>query len=497
MSAIFKFSGRVFYWILSFFLLFVCSFVGFQYRREHLYKVEILNTRLQDFNVSLAQALAKGVAPADFIEDHGLENIRVTILDATGIPSYDSEVGDVALMSDHSERREVEQALSEGSGYDIKRTSETLGKPYFYAASMFENAEGERFVVRSSLPYDLTLLRILSADNGFLWFALILTVVLMSLCYVYVRKLGRNVEQLRIFSEKAERNEDLSGVSFGFADSDLGEISQNIVRLYTQLQNSEDDKARLKRQLTQNIAHELKTPVSSIHAYLETITEDPDMDEATKASFLQRCYAQSTRLSNLLQDISLLTRMDEAVTSFESTPVNVHDLVDGIMLDVALQLEEKHMVMLNLTASNVVVSGDQALLYSIFRNLTDNSIAYAGDGSTITVRHLGDEPAVFHDDASNGGYASAPSATSVASRGDGMLCRFVFADNGVGVPAKHLPLLFERFYRVDKGRSRKLGGTGLGLAIVKNAILLHGGTIQASISPDTGGLEFSFTLKKA
>lgn len=478
MSALFRFTGRIFYWILSFFLLFVCCFVGFQYHRERVYRVEILNTRLQDFNASMADACFEGDSPETHFLEHGFENLRVTVLDVHGRPLYDSDVDNVTAMTDHSTRKEVELALECGSGYDIKRTSATLGKPYFYSASLFESPDGEKIIVRSALPYDLSLVRMLSADNGFLWFALSLTAVLMVLCYVYASKLGKNVEQLRIFSEKAEKNEDMSGASFSFADSDLGEISQNIVRLYTQLQNSEDDKTRLKRQLTQNIAHELKTPVSSIHAYLETITADPDMDEGTKEEFLRRCFAQSTRLSNLLQDISLLTRMDEAESSFEAAPVNIHDLVEGIMLDVALQLEERNMVMLNLMGSDVVVEGDQALLYSVFRNLTDNSIAYAGDGSTITVRYLGDVP-------------------STASSQGSVFSRFVFADNGVGVPAKHLPLLFERFYRVDKGRSRKLGGTGLGLAIVKNAVLLHGGTISASISPETGGLEFFFTLPKA
>ena len=115
----------------------------------------------------------------------------------------------------------------------------------------------------------------------------------------------------------------------------------------------------------------------------------------------------------------------------------------------------------------LVVKGNPSMIYSIFRNLTDNAISYAGDGVTITL----------------------------SAREDNAKWHFTFSDNGVGVPHEHLDRLFERFYRVDKGRSRKLGGTGLGLAIVKNAVLLHGGTISAANNMD-GGLRFEFSINK-
>ena len=113
------------------------------------------------------------------------------------------------------------------------------------------------------------------------------------------------------------------------------------------------------------------------------------------------------------------------------------------------------------------MKGNRSLLYSIFRNLTDNALAYAGEGTTI----------------------------SLSANEQGNKWHFIFSDNGQGVPPEHLARLFERFYRVDKGRSRKMGGTGLGLAIVKNAVLLHGGTIRVSNLPE-GGLKFEFTIKK-
>jgi signal transduction histidine kinase len=234
------------------------------------------------------------------------------------------------------------------------------------------------------------------------------------------------------------------------------------------LKESEDDKTRLKRQLTENIAHELKTPVSSIQGYLETIVNEPDLDSETKNRFIRRVYAQSQRLASLLEDISILNKLDDAPHTYESTEVNIAALLQLIQADTAPQLSSKNITYRALVDNDVIVRGNRSLLYSAFRNLTDNSIAYAGEGVTITIRMTEET-----EDA----YA------------------FSFSDNGVGVPSEHLPRLFERFYRVDKGRSRKLGGTGLGLAIVKNAVLLHHGTISASIT-QTGGLEFDFIIAK-
>lgn len=246
-------------------------------------------------------------------------------------------------------------------------------------------------------------------------------------------------------------------------------LEEGRMSMYDQLQNAEEDKNRLKRQLTQNVAHELKTPVSSIQGYLETIVSDPGMDEEVKNHFIQRCFIQSQRLSSLLQDISTLNKLDDAPGSYEREPVNILTLFNMILSDVAQKLKEKNITVRTLIGPEVVVTGSHSLLYSIFRNLTDNAIAYAGEGVTVTVQVLSEDENYY---------------------------TFSFADNGVGVAAEHLPHLFERFYRVDKGRSRKMGGTGLGLAIVKNAVLLHHGSISVRLA-QTGGLEFIFSLPKA
>ena len=230
----------------------------------------------------------------------------------------------------------------------------------------------------------------------------------------------------------------------------------------------QEEQVRLKRQLTQNIAHELKTPVSSIQGYLETIVNNDNISREKMNTFLERCYAQSNRLSRLLCDISVLTRMDEAANMIDMERVDISVLVGNIINEVALELEEKHITIVDSLKKGIQIKGNYSLLYSIFRNLMDNAIAYAGTNIQININCFREDENFYY---------------------------FSFSDTGVGVPAEHLNRLFERFYRVDKGRSRKLGGTGLGLAIVKNAVIIHGGNISAK-SSQSGGLEFVFTLGK-
>ena len=224
---------------------------------------------------------------------------------------------------------------------------------------------------------------------------------------------------------------------------------------------------RMRRELTQNIAHELKTPVASILGYTETILDNPAIDDNTRRQFMVRTHAQAQRLTALLQDISTLNRMDYAKEMIQKERVDVSLLFADIVQETALALQARQMTLRNCLPQGIIVRGNASLLYSVFRNLVDNAINYAGQGTTIEV--------------------------TAAEQADAW--QFTFRDNGIGIPASHLPRLFERFYRLDKGRSRDMGGTGLGLAIVKNAVLLHGGTITVA-SPATGGLRFDFTLQK-
>lgn len=466
---------RLFVSLLTLFVAFLACCTVFQYIRERQFRIDLLDERLRIFNAQLGEALRRGQSPDDFIAGRRdvFEQVRVTIIDSTGRVRYDS-VDPAEAVSDHSHRHEVTEALRTGCGCTLRRLPE--GGYCFYSASLIDGQ-----VIRSALSFELPLSDVLRADRHFLVFMLVVAVAMSLAAYFFTRRLGGNITRLRRFAMRADRGEPI-GEPEPFAADELGEISDHIVRLYSQLQNTKDElmrehakvqheqeeKIRIKRQLTDNINHELKTPVSAIRGYLETIIDNPNLPPATIRSFVEKCRAQSERLALLLQDVTTLNRMDDAAPAIARTEVDLSEVVREIIAEVALRPPLNRMrIECDFLDRQLPMEGNRQLLHSIFGNLTDNAIAHSC-GRDIRISLTGQT-----DDA----YA------------------FSFADNGVGVEPEHLDRLFERFYRADDGRSRKAGGTGLGLAIVKNAVMFHGGTISVALR-DKGGLEFTFTLKK-
>lgn len=231
---------------------------------------------------------------------------------------------------------------------------------------------------------------------------------------------------------------------------------------------AQEHENELKRQLTQNISHELKTPVSTIMGYMESILENPGMEPERQKFFIERSFQQSQRLTALLQDISILNKLDEKQKIYEKEECNIYFILQEVLNDLHLEIEEKRFTVVTNVDKNVLILGNSSLVYSIFRNLMDNALSYAGENLKVEINCYREDERFYY---------------------------FTFSDNGVGVSEEHLNRLFERFYRVDKGRSRKMGGTGLGLAIVKNAVIYLKGTITAKKTPG-GGLTFVFSLKK-
>ena len=471
--------NRLYLSVLSLFLVFAAAFIVFQQYREKQYKVEMLNIRLQDFNNHMHETFADGAAGIPELPDevrsyltgHSMPGLRVTIILKDGRVVFDSANKDIGGMGNHAGRQEVVQALKKGSGSTVDRNSTTLGQDYFYSATYYPH---EGYIIRSALPYDLDLAKSLHTDQHYLWFALAVMLMLTVILYQFIHRLGRNITQLNDFAAKASLTpspigEDWSESLGNFSNDELGDTAERIVKLYLQLRRTQQEQNILKQQLTQNVTHELKTPVASIQGYLETILENPKVDEATRQQFLERCYAQSKRLTSLLADMSMLNRIDDGAKMMTFEEVDVAGLIRTVEKESQFALGQKEMTMTCDIPEHIIVHGNRSLLYSIFRNLTDNAIAYAGQGTSISL-------------------ICRPS-----DAGSRDAYRFTFSDNGIGVAPEHLPRLFERFYRVDKGRSRKMGGTGLGLAIVKNAVLLHGGTISVR-NRDSGGLQFDFSL---
>ena len=460
---------RLYVSIMAIFLLFAIAFIVFQQVREKQYKIELLNEKLQNYNKQLADAM-KYMGKTDettldsYVKTHSLPNLRVTIIDNEGHVTFDNLEKNYNRFTSHANRPEIIEAQKKGSGSSVERNSKTLKQEFFYSATYFNDS---KITIRSALPYNNDLAKSLQTDQHFIWFALTTIIILTLVLWRFLSRLGANITKLKLFASRADHNESLETEDLiAFPDDELGEIAERIIKIYKRLQSTRQEQDKLKRQLTQNIAHELKTPVASIQGYLETILDNPHIDEETKKQFLKHSYAQSQRLTSLLQDISTLNRMDDAPEIKENVEVNISQMVEDISKETALQLEKHHMSFIINLPENIIVHGNKSLLYSVFRNLTDNAIAYAGYGTTITL--------------------DAVEKNKEWS--------FAFYDNGIGVANEHLSRIFERFYRVDKGRSRKLGGTGLGLAIVKNAVMIHGGTIQAKNLP-TGGLRFDFNIK--
>lgn len=452
------------------FLSFTVAFTMFQHFREKQYKIDNLEIRLQSFNESMDDALHyigrnDEQILSGYVKRTNIPDLRVTIITPKGKVVFDNMRKDYANFANHANRKEVRNALKYGYGSEIGRKSATLNREYFYSATYFKK---DGFIIRSALPYDNNLTETLKTDQHYIWFSLTAIIILTLVLYKFTGPLGRNITKLRSFASKADHNESLDTEDLmEFPGDELGEIAEKIIKLYKRLQSTRKEQDVLKRQLTQNIAHELKTPVASIQGYLETILNNPGINEDMRLQFMQRCYAQSQRLTALLQDISTLNRMDDAPDMIDFTRVNISQTVKDIIKETSLQLSQKQMTFNDMLPDDIVIKGNQSLIYSIFRNLTDNAIAYAGVGTEITLSAVD----------------------------NGKEWKFVFKDNGVGVPYKHLARLFERFYLVDKGRSRKMGGTGLGLAIVKNAVLLHKGMIKVENRKE-GGLMFTFFLQK-
>jgi len=467
------------------FILFAICFSVYQYQREKEYKIDILHSRLQMYNYEMVQTLGEDGLTDDslfhnYVTRHNVEGLRVSIISKEGRVLLDSYNANVDSLGNHLQRTEIQQALKEGNGYDIKRTSQSTHETYFYSATYLPIASApphkgggqEGVLIRAAVPYSSELTESLKADNTYIYFAIALTLLLGIALYWSTRRISRHIGYLREFAVKAEEGEELDHeLERRLPDDELGDISHTIIQLYWKLRHSEEDKVRMKRQLTQNAAHELKTPAASIHGYLESILDNPEMPQDKRQHFLERCYAQSERMNKLLLDMSQLTKLEAPSISPKGGEsfilLDVVPIINNVLEDSSLQLAEKNIeAVVNMPTKMMINSplGESegtSTLYSVFRNLVDNALAYAIGATEIRITYKDGE--------------------------------FTFSDNGCGVASEHLPHLFERFYRVDKGRSRKLGGTGLGLAIVKNAVAAHGGTITAELTPG-GGLTIRFTL---
>ena len=453
----FSFQLRILLLLLGSCWLLAGTFMVFQYHREKEYKTGMMNTRLQMHNARLLDDLRKGEPIGDIVGriSSPTENLRVTLIGRDGKVIYDSK--GPTPKSDHNTRPEVRAARVKGEGYAIERVSEEDNTTYFYSALSGDDG----MVIRSAAPYTHTLVEFLAIDRTILFIMGGLTLVISIIGLLATHKITVSIRRLNQFAERAG-NGDSIYEGYSFPHDELGSIAANIVKIYVQRDQQhretirlEQDKARLKKQLTNNINHELKTPVASILVSLDLLDDHPDLPETKKRELMGRIRGNAGRLSALLKDVSTITRMEDGQGMIDKKRIDLTALIN----DIADEARPRTEMQIDVNVPRLWINGDRMLLESIFHNLIDNAIAH----SECSEIHI------TADEAGN----------------------FKVWDNGKGIDARHLPHIFERFYRVDDGRARSTGGTGLGLSIVKNAVAVHGGSIRAV---STKGLLFEFNL---
>ncbi len=587
MKILFSYSRKWLFYIVSFLLLFTLVLLVSEYRHEKNFRIEALNTELDNYSVLVNNYVKRYnmISTGNYSRMDSLNNLiskkslRITLIEHDGKVMYDSWIKDPSTMENHFQRPEIQEAIAGIYGTDIRKSQTTRIEYYYYARKF------NKIFVRVSEVYDFSVRKFIQPDRVFILFILLIFFITSFTIIIINDKFGKSIRTLRQFTQKALANEAIDR-EMDFPGNELGVIGQDIIDIYKRLIKTKEEllaeraklirhlnlldegiaifspdktvitsnahfisflnqisdkrvisgeeflriddfatlvnfvdknlkkentdlagslptyeivinkngkffsvksvvfqdrtfeisinditkpakRKLLKQQLTENIAHELKTPVSSIKGFLETILQG-NTDKAKTADFLQRAYMQSSRLADLINDISLLTKIEEASNLYQVEMVDIPELIRDTAHELELQLKENNISLELAIPGHLPLKGNPVLLYSIFRNLFDNAILHGGNNLTIRVDQYLEDKEFYY---------------------------FSFSDTGTGVPASDMPRLFERFYRVDKGRDRKSGGTGLGLAIVKNAIQFHKGEISVR-NRAGGGLEFLFTLSK-
>ncbi len=347
-----------------------------------------------------------------------------------------------------------------------------------------ETIRDGKLVIVSMLPLTGKVARSVSPITIRFWLIMISIGLFSTLmAYISTEYVVSNIAFLREFTRRAARREDfdISAVD-ELPDDQLGDISRDIVEIYARLTeemarseqehkvalNAIEEKTRIKRELTANINHEIKTPIGIIKGYVDTILADPDMPEDIKHRFLVKIQENVDRLTELIADISVITKYEHGDKLVAISDINFHDLVFTFADE--LKIAEKGEAEMPFTFDvplGCVISGNEALLRAMLANLVRNARAYS-QGTMCRLEYEREDDDFYY---------------------------FSFYDDGVGVPPEAIPRLFERFYRLNQGRARNAGGTGLGLPIVKVTIESFGGKIEVD-NRIPSGLIFRFSLAR-
>lgn len=452
-----------------------------QFYNEREFRMAQIREQLSFINARIIEAYQKDTDPIRFVDfvcryyrDNPLYDLlRVSVYkDGDLSRAWGEPIG---LSQSESDREAGITQTPEIGRYpgDARPDDDT----FYY--SVAHSADG-RVSVYTVLPFDNDILIATLPTMRFMVVVFVIAVVVTFLAFISTRYLGKNIRILRNIAERAATDSNFMPEE-DYPNDELGDISRQIVHMYNersvaiQQQKREhsvamhaiEEKARAKRELTNNINHELRTPIGVIKGYLDTILDNPDMPEDSRTRFMTKAQEHVHRLANLITDVSAITRLEEGGELIATEELDYHDVVYTIASDLE---ESKAMGAMTFSFDvplDCKVKGNFNLLSGMILNLVKNAVAYS-HGTMCELIMTGEDDMFYH---------------------------FEFRDNGRGVGDQHLPHLFERFYRVDSGRARKAGGTGLGLPIVYKTIVAFGGTITVE-NGVLGGLSFKYTIPK-
>ena len=477
-----RYSTKLFVMIVAILTLCELAFLAFQFNREQRYREELLNAQLTILNYQLLDHYDGGIVNVELWErtiDLPIQELQLAIFDKDGNVLYDNS--GIEMQGNPLDREEIRMAEESEAhrGFSVHNNDDVDDDDFYYYAAL---KEGDLFARTGALGHDVGISEFMQIDRSFIWYALLIYVILIAISWYTTSRIGSTIKRLSEFAQSAEKGEEIYDTKV-FPRNELGMIAHNIVLIYVRWQRTlaerdrqaalarkeEEEKAKLKRELTNNINHELKTPVSAISLELETILTHRDkLSDAQLNMLLSRCKANSDRLLNMIKDILALNRLEEGAENIQRELLSLRDIVDDVTDNLLPKAEDAGIGFEIDLPETMMMLGNGPLIESIFNNLINNAILYSG-GSTVSI---------------------------FLQQEDEKSYRIIIGDDGTGIPEEHLEHIFDRFYRIESGRSRKKGGSGIGLAIVKSAAQFHGGDITVRNNP-AGGLEFTLTLSKS
>ncbi|MFW5879248.1 MAG: ATP-binding protein [bacterium] len=379
-------------------------------------------------------------------------NTRVTVINPKGIVLADSDYN-AANMENHGKRPEVLKAIKTGRGRDI-RHSATLDDPQLYVAVPIKERNQIIGILRNSVMISGLREVLTNLTLKILWTGLAIFILLTLFIWWFAQTISKPMGEMESYAQKIARGDFSDKLNISNKSYELDSLAVALNQMAQQLNILENH----RKQFVGNVSHELRTPLTSIHGFIETILESGDMDEVTKKKFLKIIFNHTIRLKNIIDDLMALSQIENAETNkrLNFTETNINNIINAAIKHCQHKAEEKNITIVFDNINDSIAKVNFQLLEQALVNLIDNAIKYGPQNSIIKLEISSDE--TFHS--------------------------ITVTDQGPGIKSCDQARIFERFYSVDKARSRELGGSGLGLAIVKHIAIVHGGT--ASIESEIG-----------